>query len=148
MKISKEKVKNVFLYIFVWVLIIGGCYLGILSDEKPKTKGHKQQIKEHRRENICFEIIYFNAQTHKKDTGYTSEVLYDRVVDYFKTPSGKTWSHKDFINAEKRNVGSYTTFDVTVSDGEHFLITPLPDCSIKSRMNKKKISNNLDDNDN
>jgi hypothetical protein len=57
---------------------------------------------------------------------------------------------KDFINQEDKNVEYGTMSDITVSNGEHFKVTPISDtvCLIKSKMDTLKSNNEPDDDDN
>jgi hypothetical protein len=130
----------------LWFLLIASLFGGLIS----LIYTHREITPPPKNTVWCAEVIYFNPKSKTIDTLYTPAVLYDDSIVNFKSPSGEIWKAKDFIFQENKEVEYGTMSDLTVSNGEHFKVTPISDtvCLIKSKMDSLKSDNEPDDNDN
>lgn len=92
-----------------------------------------------RNETWSAQLIYFNHQKHSIDTTYSSVVMYEDSIVNFKTPTGRIWMAKEFLENSEINDTNPTSYDVTVSSGERFKIMPLDSGNIKSKATMDSI---------
>ncbi len=135
----KDKLKGGLIFLIL-ILLLGGCFY-LIDTHQDKTPPPKNT-------NWCAEIVYFNPKSKTIDTTYSPAVLYDDSIVNFKSPTGQIWRSKDFINREDNNVDYGTMSDITVSDGEHFKVTPISatGCLVKAVMDSLKDENIPEDN--